>query len=454
MKNAIPRIVIAGTNSGCGKTTVSCAILQALANRGLKVGAFKCGPDYIDTMYHSEIIKAVNLDSFFFSENTLKYLLAENGAECDISIIEGVMGFYDGMSMSEPKASTYEISQITESPVVLVIGAKGAALSILATIHGFLNFYPDNRICGVILNQCTEMTYKMIYPQIMSRFDGKVIPLGYLPKLSDGVFKSRHLGLVTAAEIDNVKENMQKLGEYAEKYIDIDKINELASGASKISYEPVVLPRFSESVRIAVAKDKAFCFYYEDNLRALTKMGAELVWFSPLEEKELPSNVDGIYLGGGYPELYAKKLSENKFMLNSLKNALYKGIPCIAECGGFMYLTESIGDYPMVGYLSGKCFDNRKLTRFGYVKLKAKKDMMLCSAGEEIAAHEFHYWDSEDTGRDFVASKMSGRTWDCVFANDRLYAGYPHFHFYANIDFAINFYKTCLKEKHSNDSEN
>ena len=206
-----------------------------------------------------------------------------------------------------------------------------------------------------------------------------------------------------------------------------------------------------ETIRIAVARDNAFCFYYEDSLDALREMGAELIPFSPSADRELPQNIHGLYLGGGYPELYPQRLSENTSMCASVKAALERGVPCIAECGGFMYLTESIAGFPMVGFLPGKSFDTGKLTRFGYVRLKAKRDTLLCKSGAEICGHEFHHWDSEDSGKSFTASKASGKSWECVHATDRLYAGYPHFHFYSNPDFAVSFYNTCLKEKHQND---
>lgn len=449
----VPRIVLAGTNSGCGKTTVSCAILQALVNRGIKTGAFKCGPDYIDPMFHSRIIGAEssNLDSFFFSENTLKYLLVKNGEGRDISIIEGVMGFYDGMRMTDAKASTYDVSQITQSPVILVAGAKGASLSVLAVIQGFLSLYPDNKICGVILNQCSAMTYKMLAPQIKKYFCGRVEPLGYMPSLPECAFESRHLGLITAAEVENLKEKLQALAKCAEETIDIDGIISLSQSAAELSYEEVRLPKFAQSVRIAAAYDNAFCFYYKDNLEALSEMGAQIVYFSPLDDEKLPENIQGIYLGGGYPELYAEKLSKNNSMLESVKKALENGVPCIAECGGFMYLTGHIGEYPMADFLQGNCFDTGKLSRFGYITLKAKEDNLLCRKGEEIAAHEFHYWDCEFPGDSFTAEKESGRKWDCGFSSETLYAGFPHFHFYANTDFAINFYQACLKEKHRHD---
>lgn len=450
MEAKIPRILLAGTSSGCGKTTVTCAVLQALVNRGMDVGAFKCGPDYIDPMFHSRIIgaKSANLDLFFFRENTLRYLLARNAEAQDVSIIEGVMGYYDGMGLTTTRASTYEVAKATASPVVLVVSAKGASLSVLATIQGFLTLYPDNHIKGVILNQCSAMTYGPLAEEIEARLG--IRALGYLPKMADCALESRHLGLVTADEVENLREKLQIMARQAEKTIDLNGILALAKSAEPICCEPVELPR-QEAVRIAVAKDRAFCFYYEDSLEALKDMGAEIVPFSPLNDESLPENIHGLYLGGGYPELYPETLSANTSMRTSIRRALENGLPCIAECGGFMYLTEAIGTSPMVGYLPGKCFDNGKLTRFGYVTLRAKEDNMLCKAGEEIPGHEFHHWDCTHTGNCFTATKSNGKSWDCAIVTDRLYAGYPHFHFYANPAFLKGFYDTCIKEKYRHD---
>lgn len=454
MEYMIPRIVLAGTNSGCGKTTVACAILQVLVNRELNVGAFKCGPDYIDPMFHSRIIGAecTNLDLFFFDENTLKYLLAKNGAGRDISVIEGVMGFYDGMGLTTTAASTYEVSLFTESPTVLVVAAKGASLSVMAVIQGFLDFCPNNLIKGVILNQCTASTYSVLAKEIEARFAGRVQLLGFLPTMRECSLESRHLGLITAAEVQGLHEKLNMLASQAERTIDIDGLLALAASAAPVYCEEVNLPKQRETVRIAVARDNAFCFYYEDSLDALREMGVELVPFSPLSNSELPQDIQGMYLGGGYPELYAQRLSENAPMRASVKAALERGVPCIAECGGFMYLTESIASYPMVGFIPGKSFDTGKLTRFGYISLKAGHDTLLCTAGGEIRGHEFHHWDSENTGGSFTAVKASGKSWKCVHATETLYAGYPHFHFYSNPDFAVSFYNACLKEKHKNDN--
>ena len=452
MKKKCNRIVLAGTNSGCGKTTISCAILQSLVNRGMKVGAFKCGPDYIDPMFHSSIIgaKSRNLDPFFFDDNLLRYLFAKNAEDCDINVIEGVMGFYDGLSLTSVKASTCEVAEITNSPTVLILNAKGASLSVLAVIEGFVNFHKNN-ICGVILNQCTASTYQTLANAITDHFGGKITPLGFMPTLTDATLGSRHLGLITAEEISDLKEKLAIMAEQAEKTIDIPGLIALADSAGEVEFEPVEIEKNDDPVRIAIAKDKAFCFYYEDSLNALREMGAELVSFSPVNDASLPEDIDGLYLGGGYPELYEEKLSSNVTMKESILKAVSGGLPTIAECGGFMYLTEDIDGYPMVGLLKGSCRDTGKLTRFGYVTLHAQGDNMLTMAGGTIAAHEFHHWDCEFTGADFKAKKPSGREWECVFATDTLYAGFPHFHFYANLDFARNFYNSCLKEKHKND---
>lgn len=449
VKKSISRILFAGTGSGCGKTTVTCGILQAFMNRNKKTGAFKCGPDYIDPMFHRRIIGAPsgNLDLFFFDENTARYLLAKNGADRDINIIEGVMGFYDGLSPTTTQASTYHLSEVTKSPVVLVLNAKGAAFSVLAVIEGFLRFYPQNRICGVILNYCTEMTYHALVQAILKKFGGRIRPLGFMPKIPQCSLESRHLGLVTAAEIDDLKEKMRILAAQAEKTLDLDGIEELACHAEPLEYEPIEFSCYEDSVRIAVARDRAFCFYYEDSLDVLREMGAELVPFCPLRDKALPAGIHGLYLGGGYPELYATELSRNVSMLQSIRNALEKNLPCIAECGGFMYLTEAIGEQSMVGALPGKCYNNQRLTRFGYVTLCAEEKNILCDAGEQIRGHEFHYWDCESNGDVFLAQKPSGKNWHCVVANEYLYAGYPHFHFYSNPAFAVNFYEACQKEK-------
>ncbi|MDO4750354.1 MAG: cobyrinate a,c-diamide synthase [Eubacteriales bacterium] len=452
MQQNVSRFLIAGAGSGCGKTTVTCAVLQAFVHRGLKTAAFKCGPDYIDPMFHSRVIGAEssNLDLFFFDHNMAKYLLARHGCDCDISVIEGVMGYYDGIGFHSVEAGSYDAAVTTDSPVVLVVGAKGRALSALAELEGFYRFFPDSRIRGVIFNRCSAESYRFLSEEVQKRFGGQVLPMGYLPEMKDCMLESRHLGLVTASEVADLEYKLSTLSEQAEKSLDLDGLYSLAKTAPPICCDSPDIPRFTKPVRIAVAMDKAFCFYYEDNLRLLREMGAELLPFSPLADGILPDGVHGIYLGGGYPELYARELNENETMRCSVRKALEQGVPCIAECGGFMYLSDELDGFPMVGFLPGKCHDTGKLTRFGYVTLTAQEDNLLCRAGETIRAHEFHRWDADLPGSDFCAEKLNGRNWDCAFASPKLYAGFPHFHFYANLSAPVNFYKACLKEREKN----
>jgi cobyrinic acid a,c-diamide synthase len=446
-KAKINRVLIAGTGSGCGKTTVTCAVLSALKQRGLDGGSAKCGPDYIDPMFHRSVIGApsVNLDPFFFDENTLRFLLAKNGGGRELTVIEGVMGYYDGLGLTTVRASAYDLARITKTPVVLTVNAKGASLSILAQIKGFTDFMPESFIKGVILNNCTEKVYSALAPEIETRLGIK--PLGFMPHIKECEIGSRHLGLVTADEIADIKAKMRLLAEQAKKSLDLEGVIALAASAPELEFTPISFEK-REPVRIAVARDRAFCFYYEDSLDLLREMGAKLVPFSPIADARLPENVHGLYLGGGYPELYAERLSANVSMRESIGRALSNGLPCVAECGGFMYLTESVGGSPAVGFIKGRSFDNGRLTRFGYVRLTAEKDNMLCKKGGAIRAHEFHHWDAEDPGSGFTAQKPDGRSWPCVHASETLWAGYPHIHFYANPDFAKGFYEAMLKEKH------
>lgn len=442
----VNRVLIAGTNSGCGKTTVTLAVLAALKKRGLSLASAKCGPDYIDPMFHRSAlgVPSTNLDPFFFDENTLRFLLASHGAGRELTVIEGVMGFYDGIGVTS-RASTCELAKKTDTPAILTVGAKGASLSVLAQIKGFIDFLPNNNVAGVILNNCTEKVYAALAPEIEARLGVK--PLGFMPHIRDCEISSRHLGLVTADEIGDLKSKLSLLAEQAGKSLDLDGIVALAASAPKLSFEPPLIEK-REPVRIAVARDRAFCFYYEDSLAVLEAIGAELVPFSPLEDRTLPEGINGLYLGGGYPELYANELAENETMRKSVRTALENGLPCIAECGGFMYLTGSIAGHSAVGFIEGNSFDTGKLSRFGYVTLTAKKDNMLCRAGGSIPAHEFHRWDCERTGDCFFAEKADGRSWDCGFASDTLYAGFPHFHFLAEPRFAEAFISACIKEKH------
>lgn len=447
-----PRVLIAGTQSGSGKTTITCTILQMLVNQKIKTASFKCGPDYIDPMFHSKVIgtKSRNLDAFFCEDNTIKYLLAENARGCDMAIVEGVMGFYDGLNLDTTKASSYETAKIISAPVILTVNCSGMASSALAIIKGFKEFKRDSNIKGVILNNMTQNTFNAIKEQIEVYFKGEIKVIGFLPKLKETLtFKSRHLGLVTADEIADLQDNLKELAEIASETIDIEQLVLLAKTAPAISFEEIQIPN-KEKIKLGVAQDSACCFYYKDNLDLLEKMGAEIVYFSPLEDKNLPDGISGLYIGGGYPELYLDKLSQNIQMKASVLCAIKSGMPCIAECGGFMYLTDSIDKIPMVGAIKSDCYGKGKLSHFGYVTITAKKDNLLCKNAEMIKAHEFHYYDSTYGGEDFFIEKQNGQSWQGVFAQENIYAGYPHIHFFQNIKIAENFYDKCIERKNKN----
>ncbi len=437
-------IIIGGTHSGCGKTTVTCAVLQALCNRGMKVASFKCGPDYIDPMFHEKIIgtSAHNLDSFFCDDNTLKYLLAENSSNADISVIEGVMGFYDGVN---GRGSANSVSQITDTKAVAVIDCKGQSQSMGAVMKGFLT-YQKNNIIGFIFNRLPEKLAPMareLCEELNTQY------FGFMPT-SKITVESRHLGLVTADEIDDLKEKMQALSDLAEKHILLDKIIEASESESLDFTMPEIKKHsFKRPPVIAVARDKAFCFLYSDNVELLRKLGCEIRYFSPLSDGKIPE-ADGLILCGGYPELYAKQLSENKSMLSAIKAKINSGMPTIAECGGFMYLHDELenGDgntYKMAGVIDGKTFKTERLQRFGYVTMTAERDNILCKKSDSFPAHEFHYWDSTACGSDFTARKADGREWKCIHGNENLYAGFPHLCLYSDIKTAESFVLKCAE---------
>ncbi len=453
----IPRIMIAAAGSGSGKTTVVCGLLQAFLNRGTNLASFKCGPDYIDPMFHTEAlgVKSRNLDLFFCHEETVKYLLCKNAEGADLAVMEGVMGYYDGLAGKSTDASAYDLAVKTGTPVILIVDCKGMSVSIAALIKGFLEFRPDNQIKGVILNRLAPMLYEDVKEIIEKELQLEVF--GYLPVMKDCSLESRHLSLVTAKEIGNLKEILSRLAEQMEQTINLDRILTLAEVAPLVRREASpaseAMKHANEDknsrypVRIAVAQDKAFCFYYQDNLELLQELGAEIVPFSPLEDQRLPRGISGLILGGGYPELYLEQLSCNKSMLADIKAAIGNGLPCIAECGGFMYLHETVkgtdgNSYPLAGVIVGESYPTEKLTRFGYITLTAAEDNLLCDKGEQLRGHEFHYWDSTNTGAGMRAEKPLRRTaWDCVITEGNLWAGYPHIHFYSNPNAAIRFIK-------------
>lgn len=459
-----PRFLLSAGASGSGKTMITCGILAALRKRGKRVSSFKCGPDYIDPMFHSRVLKAKsrNLDTFFTDRETTRYLFAQGAEGTDISVMEGVMGYYDGLGGISTKASASDLADVTDTPVVLIVNTKGMSLSVAAYIKGFLEYEAHPHIKGVIFNQMSPMLYPRMKKVVEEQLNVRVY--GYVPVLKDLTLDSRHLGLVLPEEVEDLEKKFSLLADTLEQTLDLDGLISLAEEAPEIenqcpeNIENYLKSQEAQKIReekpvIAVAKDEAFCFIYEDNLKLLRELGAELVPFSPLHDKKLPEGTKGLLLYGGYPELYAKELEENAPMRQEIEDALNQGMPCLAECGGFMYLHETMEDlkgnaYQGTGNISGRAFYTGKLTRFGYVELSARKEGVLGAGKTPIRAHEFHYFDSTSCGGDFVAKKPgSSRNWNCIHGTGKSLWGFPHLYYHACPQVAEGFLKACLERE-------
>ena len=342
------------------------------------------------------------------------------------------------------RGRTAQATAQTDSPVILVLDGKGAAASLLAQIEGFRGYKNDSRIRGVLFNRITAGVYTHLTELMKNRFGDAVIPVGYIPALPEVcTIPSRHLGLVTAAEIKDLQTRINTAADLCETTINLDRLLDIARTAGELHARPPEIPRLPP-VKIAVARDAAFCFYYKDTLGLLEHMGAVLLPFSPLANEPVPAGASGLLLGGGYPELYAGQLERNAASKESVRSAVLSGMPTIAECGGFQYLGKTLDKKRMCGALAHESFNTGKSVRFGYVTLTAKTDGLLGPAGTTLRGHEFHYWDSTACGGAFTAAKPNGRRWDCATHTPSLYAGYPHLFLPANPDAAASFYRKCL----------
>ena len=441
-EKTMPRVLFAGANSGCGKTSITCGVLKALTDRGLSIQAYKCGPDYIDPMLHSHITGrgCRNLDPFFSTGEELRYLMAKDSRQADLTIVEGVMGYYDGIGVSSEK-STYTVSVETETPVILIFNVKGMSHTMIPLIKGMIE-YQENPVAGVILNRCSKGMYQMMKPEIERRLPVKVV--GYFPPKEGIHIGSRHLGLMTAAEIEDLDQVIELLGQTAEEGIDLDAILEIAAQAEPLSPVEEEAPA-PVRARIAVAMDKAFCFYYEESLEILRKLGAELVPFSPVKDEKLPEHIGGIYLGGGYPETYRTELSQNRSMKESIRQAAAEGKPIFAECGGFMYVADHLietdgSSMPMLGLIHTDVEMTKRLSmQFGYVTLTAQRDTAYFKKGTQIPVHEFHYSRATQRGDAAILEKSTGRRWQGLYVEEHILAGYPHFYLHNCKELAKNF---------------
>ena len=436
---------------------ITCGILQALKNKGVRCAPFKCGPDYIDPMFHKEVLgmDSDNLDTFLCGRDKVRSILARGSKEADIALIEGVMGYYDGLGGISCDASAYDVADATDTPAVLIVECKGASKSVIPVIQGILNYRGDSHIKGIILNRLSPMMYGRMKEMIEKETGTEV--LGYVPVMEGCGLENRYLGLKMPHEIDGFHERLLQISRALEETLEIDRLLSLAGTAPEIEIQEdqdsgrdKTAGRY-DGIRVGLARDEAFCFMYRENLQLLKSWGVSLIPFSPLNDASLPENLHGILLYGGYPELYARALSENVRMRESIRMAVTGGMPCMAECGGFMYLMEEVEDadgkcYPMAGVLEGKCYPTPRLKRFGYITLTGGK--AFGKDVGDIPAHEFHYYDAERCGEGYTARKpLSERSWKCMVSTDTMLAGYPHIHYDGNQEVARAFLEACKKEE-------
>jgi len=431
--------IIAGTNSGCGKTTATIGLMALLKSLNYKITPFKTGPDYIDPLFHSRVlgVPSYNLDSFMLSESAIKYLYKKHSTNADLSIIEGVMGMYDGMGQYS-LGSTYELSRIIDIPVILVVNCKGLYQSVAAIIKGFTTFKEGAKVRGVILNYVSSKDHFLFLQSIIEKECG-IKCIGYIPNNKDFSLESRHLGLIQAEEVDQLDEKIELLKETFSETIDLRRLMSIADSKDMVE-EEFELPKIDlSSLHIGVAYDRAFRFYYRDNLELLEELGATLHYFSPIEDSQLPKECNCLYLGGGYPEVFANELSQNKNLLSEIKEKIDNGMPAYAECGGLMYLTEKIIDqnqeeYNMTGVFTASVQMTKRLQRFGYAKAQYE--------GETTACHEFHRSqiipNPEMMNYELkyeLKKPEKEQEWQCGLQYKNCLGAYAHVHFYADFKF-------------------
>jgi cobyrinic acid a,c-diamide synthase len=443
--------VFAGPASGVGKTTVTLSLMAALRKRGLTVQPFKCGPDFIDGGHHARVCGRAsrNLDGWMLSAEANRQIFYRNAANADVCVVEGVMGLFDGVDGKSEAGSTAEIAKWLGLPVVLVVDASAMARSAAALVRGFESFDPALKVAGVIFNNVGGAAHYQMLSDAVT-MSANAVPLGYLPRDERIHITERYLGLVTAGENLLPDSMLSLLGELAECHIDLDQLLACAAdGCAKGTRD-----LSAGSIRLGVARDKAFCFYYEDNLDVLREAGAEIVEFSPLEDSVLPTALDALYFGGGYPELFAKQLSENRLMLASIKRAAEEGLPIYAECGGLMYLAREIvtkdeASFPMAGVLPITVQMTDRLVNFGYTEVSFTSDCLIGPAGAKARGHSFHCSRIADVGSVEYAyqarNSMTGREEPDGLRVKNLLASYIHLHFLSNPGMADAFLKNAKR---------
>jgi cobyrinic acid a,c-diamide synthase len=439
---SLPRIVIAGTHSGVGKTTVATGIMAALQRRGIRVQGFKVGPDFIDPTFHQAATgrPGINLDGWMLSRETNLEIFARATGDADVAVIEGVMGLFDGKSSPSLEGTTAEMAIWLDAAVVLVLDASAMAGSAAAIVHGFDTLVPDLTLAAVVCNKVASAKhYAYLHDAIAARC--RPVPLGYLPRDGNFALPERHLGLHLAQEALTA-DRLQQLGEWIEAHLDLDRLLELSARPGVNGTAAIELKSNATQTRIGIARDAAFCFYYHDNLEMLRGLGAELVEFSPISDAALPPDLDGIYLGGGYPELHADALSANESMRAAFAQFAASDFPVYAECGGFMYLMQEIVDvegrgWPMAGIFPTTARMQKRLAKLGYIEVEL-------AAGHRARGHEFRYSTMDpmpETIARAYAEPAEGYRVNSVLGS------YIHLHFLSCPGFAEGFVQDCAQRR-------
>lgn len=449
--------VIGATGSGTGKTTISLAILSCLKEMGYTVAPFKVGPDFIDPGHHARVSGRIsyNLDSWMLPRVYNRQLFADKAKDCEIAVVEGVMGLFDGYDGESDAGSTAQMAKWLDLPVLLVISARGKARSAAAIVKGFETFDPDLKIAGVVFAKTGSLRH---YEYLKKAVEQNCTTpcLGHMPRNDNVVMPERHLGLVTAEEASVDKATMTLLTDMVKENIDISElVRRLALfDASADKAAPCIQQGEGRRPVIAVARDKAFCFYYPDNLEMLEQSGALIKEFSPLEQDRLPENIDGIYFGGGYPEVYAQKLSQKEELMKQIKDCSQQGMPIYGECGGFMVLCgrvagmETDKSFAMSGCFDFKVQMSTRLRSLGYREITLKKDTIIGKKGAVLRGHEFHYSSLENPDLDIenvyqVASRMGQDIQLKGYQVNNTLGSYLHLHFGSNPESARHFVESC-----------
>jgi len=445
-------LLVSGTHSGCGKTSLTLGLLAAFTRRGLRVAPFKTGPDFIDPGLHALACGQTshNLDSWMFPEDVNRALFVRHASQSDVAVLEGAMGLFDGASGLDEQGSAAHMAKFLKIPVVLVIDASGMARSAAALAHGFAEFDPDLNLAGVVFNRVGGPGHRAILTEAMDAVD--IVVLGFLPKDPELAIPSRHLGLVTAQDLGERPQWMERLADWVEAALDLDHLLKvLPEAALEV---PKIQAVSKARVRLGVARDRAFCFAYEENLRLLAAAGMDLVFFSPLAHARLPQEIDGLYLPGGYPELHARALSENYGMLGDLHDFCLSGRPVYAECGGFMALMESIEDkegriWPMAGVFPCKARMGERFAALGYREVRFTGTTPLGPATTAVRGHEFHYSHLVSVPDVPAVYDLKGRAGRLEvpegFLRGNTLGSYVHLHFASNPAVAANFVEAMTK---------